>query len=173
MGPVGGVERRERLWVNESKLPQMRRAVRQVFWNWYYNRSFCPKFDPKANAICRESRGSEEAGTYVGDERVVGEVPLLLGTMYDLKHFAEKDLGETRIVMKTGMNERAMRGLRKYLEEEIYPVLPYRVEVGAEEGRDGWIESERGDPGEGCPGVGEESEVAEFESSMGCLLDTD
>ena len=74
----------------------------------------------------------------MGDERVVGEVPLLLGTMYDLKHFAEKDLRETRIVMKTGLNERAMRALRKYLEEEIYPVLPYRVEVGAEEGLDGW-----------------------------------
>lgn len=74
----------------------------------------------------------------MGDERVVGEVPLLLGTMYDLKHFAEKDLRETRIVMKTGLNERAMRTLRKYLEEEIYPVLPYRVEVGAEEGLDGW-----------------------------------
>ena len=35
------------------------------------------------------------------------------------------------------------------------------------------VESERGDPGEGCPGVGEEPEVAEFESSMGCLLHTD
>ena len=45
---------------------------------------------------------------------------------------------------------------------------------GRRGGRTGWmVESERGDPGERCPGVGEESEVAEFESSMGCLLHTD
>ena len=45
---------------------------------------------------------------------------------------------------------------------------------GRRGGRTGWmVESKRGDPGEGCPGVGEEPEVAEFESSMGCLLHTD
>ena len=106
----------------------------------------------------------------MGDERIVGNVLLMLGTMYDLKYFAEKDLTETKILIKTGLNERAMGELTKFLEEEIYPVLPYRVEVGE---RTGWdVESKCGDSSEGCAGVGEEPEIAEFESSLGGLLDT-
>ena len=47
-----GVMCRDRFLLNKSKLPQLRRAVRQVYWNWHYNRPFSPKFDPKSNAIC-------------------------------------------------------------------------------------------------------------------------
>ena len=43
---------RDRFLLNKSKLPQLRRAVRQVYWNWHYNRPFSPKFDPKSDAIC-------------------------------------------------------------------------------------------------------------------------
>lgn len=49
---VCGVMCRDRFLLNKSKLPQLRRAVRQVYWNWHYNRPFSPKFDPKSNAIC-------------------------------------------------------------------------------------------------------------------------
>ena len=40
----------------------------------------------------------------------------------------------------------------KYLEEEIYPVLPYRVEVGEKGGCD--VEPKCGDSGEGRAGLG-------------------
>lgn len=164
------MEGRERYWLNESKVPQMRRALRQVFWNWYYNRSYCPKFEPKANAICRRGEGGRCIGTYVGDDRIVGNVLLMLGTMYDLKYFAEKDLTNTKMLIKTGLNEKAMKELTQFLEEEMYPILPYRVEVGEKKGCD--VEPECGDSGEGCTGLGEKSTVVEFEPSFECLFDS-
>lgn len=88
----------------------------------------------------------------MGDDRIVGSALLMLGTMYDLKHFAEKDLTNTKILIKTGLNEKAMEEVTKYLEEEIYPVLPYRVEVGEKGGCD--VEPKCGDSGERRAGLG-------------------
>jgi len=33
-------------------VPQLRKALTQVYWNWHYHRTAGPKFDPAANAIC-------------------------------------------------------------------------------------------------------------------------
>ena len=174
-GAVGsrrGIERRERLWTNEAKLPQMRRAVRQVFWNWYYNRSFCPKFDPKANAICR-NRGEVRNRHVRGGRTGRGRGAAAAGN--DVRSEALRGEGSA------GDADRDENGAERESDEGIEEVLGggdlSRAAVssgGRRGGRTGWmVESERGDPGEGCPGVGEESEVAEFESSMGCLLHTD
>ena len=174
-GAVGsrrGIERRERLWTNEAKLPQMRRAVRQVFWNWYYNRSFCPKFDPKANAICR-NRGEVRNRHVRGGRTGRGRGAAAAGN--DVRSEALRGEGSA------GDADRDENGAERESDEDIEEVLGRgdlsRAAVssgGRRGGRTGWmVESERGDPGEGCPGVGEGSEVAEFESSMGCLLHTD
>ena len=174
-GAVGsrrGIERRERLWTNEAKLPQMRRAVRQVFWNWYYNRSFCPKFDPKANAICR-NRGEVRNRHVRGGRTGRGRGAAAAGN--DVRSEALRGEGSA------GDADRDENGAERESDEDIEEVLGRRdlsraavSSGGRRGGRTGWmVESERGDPGEGCPGVGEESEVAEFESSMGCLLHTD
>ena len=174
-GAVGsrrGIERRERLWTNEAKLPQMRRAVRQVFWNWYYNRSFCPKFDPKANAICR-NRGEVRNRHVRGGRTGRGRGAAAAGN--DVRSEALRGEGSA------GDADRDENGAERESDEDIEEVLGRRdlsraavSSGGRRGGRTGWmVESKRGDPGEGCPGVGEEPEVAEFESSMGCLLHTD
>ena len=174
-GAVGsrrGIERRERLWTNEAKLPQMRRAVRQVFWNWYYNRPFCPKFDPKANAICR-NRGEVRNRHVRGGRTGRGRGAAAAGN--DVRSEALRGEGSA------GDADRDENGAERESDEDIEEVLGggdlshAAVSSGGRRGgRTGWmVESERGDPGEGCPGLGEESEVAEFESSMGCLLHTD
>ena len=53
-----------------------------------------------------------------------------MATLYDLKAIANHDLNNTRILVKTGSNEESLRQLVDYFENEVYPVLPYEVEVG-------------------------------------------
>ena len=107
-------------------------------------------------------------GTYLGDERTIGSVALLLATLYDLKVFSDKALEKTVILIKTGLNEKAMQEVRSYLEEEMYPVLPYHVDVG--QCVLCYVESEHMYSGARCTVVAEESKDAKAFSSLYFLL---
>lgn len=110
-------------------------------------------------------------GTYLGDERTIGSVALLLSTLYDLKVFSDKALEDTMILIKTGLNERAMQEVCSYLEEEVYPVLPYHVDVG--ECVPCYVEPERVHSSARCTVVAKESKDAKSFSSLFFLLYTD
>lgn len=110
-------------------------------------------------------------GTYLGGERTIGSVALLLATLYDLKVFSDKALENTVILIKTGLNERAMQEVCSYLEEEVYPILPYHVDVG--ECVLYYVEKEHMHSSARCTVVVEESKDVQSFSSFYFLLYTD
>ena len=108
----------------------MRKAVQQVYWNWYYHRSTGPKLDVSRKSISMSIvMGFMDIAVYCGDVRSPGNVSQLLCAFYDLKRFGIRDLSEYSFVAKTGNNENALNELSSYLEKETYPVLDYVIEV--------------------------------------------
>lgn len=69
---------------------------------------------------------------YTGDMEDVGSCMQLLATCYDLKAISVQDLTNTKIIVKTASNVQSFNQLVDFLENELYPVLPYEVDVGVE-----------------------------------------
>ena len=51
-----------RYLLNAAKVPQLRKSLAQVYWNWHYHRTAGPKFDSSANAICGRLRCVRRSG---------------------------------------------------------------------------------------------------------------
>ena len=65
----------------------------------------------------------------MGDNGDVGNALQVVATLYDLKTFSPKDLTNTKIVVKTGSNTIGRKQIIDYLEKDVYPILPYEINV--------------------------------------------
>ena len=68
-------------------------------------------------------------GVYTGDNDDVGSCLQVLATFYDLKGISSQDLNNVNIVVKTGANKISLQQVIDFLDNDLYPILPYEIDV--------------------------------------------